>query len=761
MPPASDAPARGPRPGLDLSDLNDRQRQAVLHAGSPLLILAGAGSGKTRVIATKVAHLIATGAVAPHDVLAVTFTNKAAAEMRSRIRGLVAASGRGAAGARVMVRTFHAFGAWLLRVHGARLGFEPQRLSIYDDGDVRQVLRGLLGRGYAASDLRAVAAWISTAKDRAVTADGDYSRLRRGPFQMQDIYPRYQARLATMNAADFGDLILLPVTLLRADRALCEELRQRFRVVLVDEFQDANRAQFELLRLLHGPHTYLCVVGDDDQSIYRFRGADLDGFLSFPKRFAGTEVIRLEQNYRSTGAILELASAVVRHNRRRMGKTLWTEQEQGALPVVTVVADQEQEARYCADAVRRLPGGPVAILYRMNFQSRTFETLFQSLRIPYRVVGTVRFYERAEVKDALAYLTLLLNPRDQVAFRRAVTRPRRGVGEKTVERVLDHAAAAAAGPEAGPGGEPVAVEAAGDGVGAGGGGRNLLTAAAQVAAAGGRRRGAGLARFVELMDGLAQAQAGSTVAELVRATLDRSGLYQQVLAEDQEERTGRVFNLEELVTAAGPYGAGSAGLASLLEDARLAGTEGSGADTGTGTGQSAAAGAPVAEPVTLITAHNTKGLEFDHVIVTGLEEGIFPAAEPGAPYAALPPAEEEEERRLFYVAVTRARFTLQLTACRRRAAFGFFREREPSRFLDEIPPECVRSAAAGTPPAAPDEPCALPVGQAVSHLDYGVGVISRRYRRAGQQVVDVQFQSGRGGTFIERYADLDRISNDE
>jgi len=716
------AATASPGRGVDLDRLNDRQRQAVLHAGSPLLILAGAGSGKTRVITTKVAHLIATEAVAAQHILAVTFTNKAADEMRSRVHRLVAGSGRGDAGKRVTVRTFHAFGAWLLRVHGERMGLDPQRLSIYDDGDARQILHRLVAAEddeYVASDIRDMAAWITAAKNRGLGPDADLSTMRRSPFPMERIYARYQARLAELNAADFGDLILLPVALLRQDAEVRQQVRQRFRVVLVDEFQDANQAQFELLRVLHEPPNYLCVVGDDDQSIYRFRGADVDGFLSFPERFAGTEVVRLEQNYRSTGAILDLASAVVSNNRRRMGKTLWTQQDQGDLPTLTYLEDAEEEARYCAELIRRRPAASSAILYRMNFQSRTFETLFQALRIPYRVVGTVRFYEREEVKDALAYLGLLYNPRDEVAFRRAVSKPRRGIGEKTATRVAALA------------------EAARD---------DLLAATGRLAATTRGRAGAALAGFAALMGELQRTCAAASVAELMRTLLDRSGLYERVLAQDQAERTARVMNLEELVNATAAYGRGPAGVAAFLQDARLAGVS-----------EEDATGGGTAEPVTLITIHNTKGLEFDQVLVTGLEEGIFPATEPVAPRVAVPPEEEEEERRLFYVAATRARYALHLTSCRRRAAFGFGRERQPSRFLAEIPPECVQVAGAGGEGAADG----LREGQGVVHIDYGVGVVMRRWSREGEQLLQVRFRSGRTATFFAAYADLDPIAADE
>ena len=587
----ADAGASDRRP-VDLAGLNERQREAVLHGGAPLLILAGAGSGKTRVITTKVAHLITAGAVSPAHILAVTFTNKAADEMRTRVRRLVAECGRGDAGNRVMVRTFHAFGSWLLRVHGERLGFDPARLSIFDDGDVRQILSQVAAADtdeYMAGDVREMAAWIAAAKNRGIAPDGDLSVLRRSPFPMERLYARYQRRLAALNGVDFGDLILLPAALLGRDAEVRNTVQERFRVVFVDEFQDANQAQFELLRVLHRPRGYLCVVGDDDQSIYRFRGADVDGFLTFPERFPGTEVVRLEQNYRSTGAILDLASAVVSHNRRRMGKTLWTDQDQGELPTVAHLADAEEEARYCAELVRRGRGSS-AILYRMNFQSRTFETLFQALRIPYRVVGTVRFYERVEIKDAMAYLALLYNPRDELAFRRAASKPRRGIGPKTAARVAQQARAA---------------------------GGDLMAGAARLAAAGRGAARAPLAGFADLMAELRQVHENGTVTDLVRAVLERSGLYESVLAQDQAEGTGRAMNLDELVNATASYGNAAAGVAVFLEDARLAGVGEAEGD------QDTAAGAAAGPPVTLITAHNTKGLEFDQVIVTGLEEGIF------------------------------------------------------------------------------------------------------------------------------------------
>ena len=705
-----------------LEGLNDKQREAVLHTGSPLLILAGAGSGKTRVITTKIAYLLQHEDVRPEQVLAVTFTNKAAGEMRQRVDSLLHA--RGGAG-KLMIRTFHAFGLWLLRAYGKYAGMDG-RLSVYDDSDSVQLLRVLVDSGYQAADLREMAAWIAEAKNRCLLPSDDLSSMRRSPFEMEEIYTRYQGRMATVGAVDFGDLILAAVSLLRDHDEVRKRIRERFRIVMVDEFQDANRAQFELLRALHGRFTYLCVVGDDDQSIYRFRGAEVDSFLAFPQQFSNTQVIRLEQNYRSTGAVLDLASAVVAHNRRRMGKTLWTDQEQGQLPTLAFLDDQDAEAQYCADLLKDRNYGSTAILYRMNFQSRAFETLFQSRRIPYRIVGTARFYDREEVRDAVAYLALLNNGRDEMAFRRAASKPRRGIGAKTLDRVV------------------AATDTSGD----------LIAAARGVAST---ARGVGaraLAEFVALVEELEPELEAAPVAELLRVVLERSGLYDMYARQDQAERSGRILNLEELVSSAADYGSGRPGLAAFLEDARLARGDEQERRAG-GNGEPADDAADLGA-VTLITVHNTKGLEFDRVIISGLEDGIFPAGEPGAPGVMVSDDDEEEERRLFYVAVTRARYQLHLTSCRRRLSFGSWRPRDPSRFIAEIPDECILVVGGG----GEESVDGLAVGQGVHHPDYGRGAVARRWLNEGETLLEVRFETGRAATFIARYADLDPIADD-
>ena len=693
----------------------------MLHSGAPLLILAGAGSGKTRVIATKIAHLLQQGGLRPQQVLAVTFTNKAAGEMQERVRPLL---GHGQEADKVMVRTFHAFGLWLLRAYGEYAGLDTRRLTVYDDADSRQLLRSLVESSYQAPDIREMAAWIEEAKNRGLLPSDDLSDMRRSTFQMEKIYARYQGRLSTVGALDFGDLIVCTVGLLRDYEEVRSRVHDRFRVVLVDEFQDANRAQFELLRCLHGPNTYVCVVGDDDQSIYRFRGADVDSFLAFPERFSGTQVIRLEQNYRSTGAILDLASAVVANNRRRMGKTLWTDQEQGAIPTVVYLDDQDAEAAYCAELLKNGSTGATAILYRMNFQSRAFETLFQSRRIPYRIIGTVRFYDREEVRDVIAYLALLHNPRDVIALRRAATKPKRGIGEKTLDRVIDGAA-----------------------------NDDLIEGLRWFSEVGQGSAARAVRELVGLCDEITGDIEETSVAALVRAVVERSGLYDLYARQDQAEQKGKTLNIEELIASAKGYGGGRTGLAAFLEDARLA--RGGGDVRSDGDQESVRDVTAGSEPVTLITVHNTKGLEFDRVIVTGLEDGMFPASEPGA-LGVVMEEDEEEERRLFYVAVTRARYQLHLTSCRRRLVFGSWRQREPSRFLAEMPEGCANVHGL----EVEDDEDGLGVGRGVYHMDYGQGVVARRWINEGEALLEVRFETGRSATFIARFADLDPIATD-
>jgi DNA helicase-2/ATP-dependent DNA helicase PcrA len=479
-------------------------------------------------------------------------------------------------------------------------------------------------------------------------------------------------------------------------------------------------------------------VGDEDQSIYSFRGAELDNILGFAGHFPGTRVIRLEQNYRSAANILEVATRVVEHNRRRLGKTLWTQKPAGAPVELAVLEDQEAEARFCAAELADGQLAGSAILYRMNFQSRPFETLFTSLRIPFRVVGTVRFYEREEVKDALAYLSLAANPRDEIAFRRAVNRPRRGVGARSVEAVLDlrgrtggnllEAAVLAAG-----GNAPGREHAAG------------CAPARRAARTGGSSKG--LAAFLKIAGDLREAlerEPSSSLDRVVLELLKDSGLLEHYRERDVTEDTDRQRNLSELVNATAEFPGTREGLSRFLEGVMLNSMdENPFAPTG---------------KVTLITVHNTKGLEFDRVFLTGLEEGIFPHYASTAGEAPVSGEELEEERRLFYVGATRARARLLLTCCRRRRVFGSYQGVEASRFLSEVPDGLLRVRGREAPGTAPAE--RFPLGCQVYHEDYGPGVVTRVWTAEGQPMIAVRFDSGRIARFPVKYSALERVSRD-
>ncbi len=689
----------------ELERLNPAQREAVLHTGGPLLILAGAGSGKTRVITAKIAYLIREHGVDPRSILAVTFTNKAAAEMRARSSAMEPAA------ADVMIRTFHSFGAWLLRRNAAAAGLD-RGYSIYDDDDVVSLLRTIY-RDEHRGTLGGYARLISRAKDYGLRPGDDLSAISSDP-ELAGIYGSYQRRLDEIGNVDFGDLILKPVELLRSDEAIRRRTRQRYRFVLVDEYQDSNVAQYELLKQLCDETTYLCVVGDDDQSIYRFRGAEVRNILTFSESFPRTTIIKLEQNYRSTGPILELASSVVRHNLGRLGKTLWTDRAGGQEPTVALLRDQDEEVDYCLDLITREPG-ETAILYRTNAQSRLFEQALIRAGIPYRIVGSLRFYEREEIKDALAVLKLCANPRDEVSFRRIINKPARGIGTKSLETVAD-----------------LLSGCAGD----------LLEATEAAAAELSRKAGASALAFVSIIRRARQSLGRGKLSEFTESLVRELGLWElHAEGRDPIVAGSKVENLEEFVNAASLYPATGEGLAEFLELVEL--------------DRSREADETLDAEVTLITMHNTKGLEFDRVIVTGLEEGLFPRG------GDEDPDEVEEERRLFYVAVTRARDALYLTSCSYRRLHGRVMELVPSRFLNEIPAELVHEATTGHRRLTGGVTDEYPVGSAVYHDDYGMGVVAASRHNGTDLVVQVRFETGRVATFLPRYTPLEKVSGDD
>ncbi|MGH7264724.1 MAG: ATP-dependent helicase, partial [Candidatus Rokuibacteriota bacterium] len=649
-------------PEAILEGLNPAQREAVRQIEGPLLVLAGAGSGKTRVIAHRIAYLVATG-VDSRRILAVTFTNKAAGEMARRVEALLA----GWAVRAPLVATFHSVCVRLLRREIQHLGY-PRGFVIYDEDDRLALVRELAReRGLDERVLtpQAIVGRISRAKNQLLDPERFASAARSSrDAEVARLFARYAARLRAAGAVDFDDLLGLTVRLWDEHPEVLAYYRGLWRYVLVDEYQDTNLAQYRWLRLLTGEHRNLCVVGDPDQSIYRFRGAELRNILDFERDFPDCRVVRLEQNYRSTAQILEIASAVIAHNQARKEKTLWTENARGAPARLFRAWDEGEEAAWVARAVADLRGegvalDAIAVFYRTNAQSRVLEDAFRTRGLPYHIVGSVRFYERKEVKDALAYLRLAINPADDLAFVRAVGVPPRGVGKTSLERLRESAAQA---------------------------GRSLSEASGdpEAAALGGKPARA-LRDFAALIDRLAGLVAEARpLAERVAAVIDASGLRAALENERTGEAVTRLENLDELCVAAEEFEAreGTGALPAFLDSVSLL----SDVDE-------------LAEPraaVTLMTLHSAKGLEFPVVFLTGLEEGVFPHTR------SLGDAEDiEEERRLAYVGLTRAKERLFLSYASQRRLGGFGGMHDPSRFLLEMPEDALApvAGAAWRPPA--------------------------------------------------------------
>jgi len=637
-----------PDPDGFVGGLNERQREAVTHGDGPVLVLAGAGSGKTRVITQRIAWLVRVRRVEPWAIVAVTFTNKAAGEMRDRVARLLHGDGRTGA----WIGTFHALCLRILRRDGARIGLEPG-FNIYDTDDQLTLVRGLLKEESQDPTIkaRAVLSRISRAKNAMESAE----TLERRAFTPEQrltarIHARYDEALRRSNAVDFDDLLLRALELFREHPAVLREYAERCRHLLVDEYQDTNRPQYLLVRALTSVHGNLFVVGDEDQSIYRFRGAEIRNILDFETDHPGATTIRLEQNYRSTGTILAVAGAVIANNVRRKGKTLWTENEPGERALLFRAPDDRAEAVWVAERVREIVrnGDPadVAVLYRTNAQSRQFEEIFRRERIPFHLVGSVQFYERKEVKDLLAYLKLLANPADDVAFGRAVNTPPRGIGDGTLGAVEDAARRH---------------------------GVPMLEAVGWVLEHGAlaTRAATSLRRFADLFaDLLATAEAASVEATL-DAILERTTYEAYLEKAYPGQGDERMDNVRALVSAAAEYWEEEAApsLLGFLDRSALV----SDADeVGRGEG------------VTLMTIHNAKGLEFPYVFLAGLEENLFPHVRSVGSDDDL-----EEERRLCYVAMTRARRRLALSYAGVRRVQGQFAANLPSRFLDEIPGEFV------------------------------------------------------------------------
>jgi DNA helicase-2/ATP-dependent DNA helicase PcrA len=709
--PASERPQGAPtEPGADraerlLANLNDPQRQAVRHGEGPLLVLAGAGSGKTRVLTHRIAYLLATEQARPGEILAITFTNKAAAEMRERVEALVGRSARA-----MWVTTFHSACARMLRADAERLGYS-RAFTIYDESDSLRMLKRCMEELHVDPKRyppRAIRSQISGAKNQLVDADA-YAQQQGSVFEevVAGAYALYEKRMLAANAVDFDDLLVRTVNALELFEEVRERWRRTFRHVLVDEYQDTNHAQYRLLQLLAADHGNLMVVGDDDQSVYSFRHADIRNILDFDRDFPEAEMVKLEQNYRSTQTILSAANAVVERNRERRSKQLWTEIAGGEPLQLNELSDEHEEARWVAAEIERLGEEEgvrredVAVFYRTNAMSRVLEDTLVRFELPYQVIGGTKFYERAEIKDAVAYLSLLANPADQVSFARIVNSPRRGIGNTSQGRLAAHANTT---------------------------GLPIWEVAERVEEVPGLGAAAikAVSRFYETLEGLRARADSAPVAELLEATLYETGYLEALAAERTVEAEGRIENLEELIGVAAEFDVNR----EIEGDAEVPPLEEFLQQISLYTEQD---GLRDESLITLMTLHNAKGLEYDTVFIVGCEDGAFPHMR------ALEEGGEEEERRLCYVGITRARKRLYMTWTRERRLFGRAERNLPSRFVDELPAELterhsnassagvswdVGASAEAAAPVNPGPALELRTGDDVVHASFGDGVVT-------------------------------------
>jgi ATP-dependent DNA helicase UvrD/PcrA len=722
-------------PETYLADLNPAQREAVLTTEGPVLVIAGAGSGKTRVLTHRIGHLLAACGAKPNEILAITFTNKAAGEMKERVETMLGPVARA-----IWVLTFHSTCGRILRREAERLGYRSN-FSIYDSADqVRLVKQCLeeLERDPKRFVPRGIHSQISNAKNHLVTPDEYTARVASFYDQtVADVYALYQRRLFASNAVDFDDMLMLTVQVLQRFPEALDRWSKAFRYILVDEYQDTNHAQYVLLRLLASASQNVMAVGDPDQSIYAFRGADIRNIMEFERDFPSTKVIPLEQNYRSTNSILSAANAVILHNRERKEKNLWSDLGQGEPVRVVETEDEHSEARFVAAEIAALieegySAAEVAVVYRTNAQSRVLEDVLVRQGVAYQVIGGPRFYERAEIKDVVAYLQAIDNPYDAVSLMRVVNRPRRGIGDTSIQRLVTHA----------------------DGLGV-----SLWEAMAEPERAGlGAAAVKAVNSFRTTMEGLMAVRADATVPEVLEAVLDRTGYLEGLEAERTIEARGRIENLEELVGVAREYEAREAdnepNLSSFLQEISLY------------SDQDALRNAEIGESgqVTLMTLHNAKGLEFRGVFMLGLEEGIFPHSR------SIEENSLEEERRLCYVGMTRAKERLTLTHAMRRSLYGRSDANLPSRFLDELPELGVErerlrpaswSASYGGGYGGPAREYApredvpdLSTGDTVRHSTMGTGIVTR-IEPGG--VVTVRFEDGSERRLMLEYAPLERL----
>src|SRR3954467_12139254 len=752
-----------------LDKLNPEQREAVLHTDGPLLILAGAGSGKTRVITFRIAYLIGNGHARPDEVLAVTFTNKAAGEMRERVEGLLGSDANG-----VWLSTFHSLCARLLRREAPHIGLSRD-FVIYDSSDQVAVVKQAskeLGIDDKLVPPRAALARISQAKNRM---EGPESL--RGAWNLRDeqiarIYEKYLLALKESNALDFDDLLLKTVELFETSTAVRERYAHKFKFVMVDEYQDTNRPQYMLIKRLAELHRNLAVVGDPDQSIYKWRGADLRNILDYETDFGDAKIVRLEQNYRSTQIILDAATAVIQQNRNRKDKRLWTDRKGGSKIVYYRGSDELEEADFITRSIKQYRAEDVdatmAVLYRTNAQSRAIEDSLMREGVPYKIIGGVRFYERKEIKDALAYLKLIINPHDDVSLRRVINVPARGVGKGVMDslQAIDPTVIAADAPPLLAAGLAEVSSAP-----------SLWAKVVYAVDEGklGNRAITALRTFRDLLVGLANDAKMDTVSFPLGKMLDRSGYLKDLRDENTEEANERTQNLMELVSAARDYESrdAEASLGGFVDRLSLL----SEVDEEQGTKNAR---------VWLMSMHAAKGLEFPVVFIAGMEENLFPHSRSSEDEDEL-----EEERRLFYVGMTRAESRLFLTSAARRRVFGEYQSTEPSRFLDEVPAELVdritpaysahqgnfahahyefRTNPYGRGARGPrlkkdspkyhyedeDQPATgVRVGMRVKHAQFGVGVVLAVEEHTDDFKITVRFNSVGTKKLLARFAKLE------
>lgn len=699
---------------LNLTELNPPQREAVLTTEGPLLIFAGAGSGKTRVLVHRMAHLLHEGRVRPWEIFSVTFTNKAAGEMKERVGSLI-----GSRADDLWISTFHSAGVRILRRHAERLNYGPQ-FVIYDDSDQMTLLKRCLEELDINPKIfhpRAVQSRIDNAKNELIEP-GDYPT---GDFfneRVAQIYELYQRRLKENNAMDFGDLLVLPVRLFEKFPEVLGEYTNRLKYFMVDEYQDTNHAQYRLMKLLATPSQNLCVVGDDDQSIYRWRGADIRNILEFGQDFPSSRIVKLEQNYRSTQNILNAAGAVVQPIEEREEKTLWTDNEAGELIQVFEAGDDKEEAAYVIKQIQRLKSDgfklpEMAVFYRTNAQSRVLEDELRRQNIPYQIYGGVRFYDRMEIKDILAYLWVIANPADSLHLRRIINVPGRGVGKVTQEKLLTYAQ-----------NHGLTL-------------RETLSKASEAGVAG--KTAKKIQSFAILLDDLAAALSGEPLAEWVKRVMEKTGYIDELKREATLESEARLENLEELVNVVEDYQASTEdpSLGGFLDQVALVNAIDS-LEEGE-------------EALPLMTLHLAKGLEFDVVFLVGMEEGLLPHSR-----STDTPQEVDEERRLTYVGMTRARKHLFLSFAKRRRVFGNEQYNLPSRFVDDLPEDLVQMTAYRRPDpprfgegivaasgAASEVEANNPyrVGTRVRHPIFGLGTIKNCEGGVENRKITVSFQS--------------------